>query len=694
MGIKVGPAPIRALLLAGLACGAGLLGGVSTAAAETVHPIGAHSMLQLNDPPSFMAAMFAQASAMHASAIRLDVAPSIVFPGSLGAPDFTGLDEVVSLAQTYHLRVLGDLFTIPDWMADCAVPTDSVDVDRCAPGSEAQYASAISQIVTRADPVIRDWEIWNEPDTGAYFDGTPQQYALMLRTAHDAIKAVDPAADVLFGGISGTASMSWLAQVFATPGADAAHAFDTADIHERADLWQLAPDIAAWKRFLISFGFSGPLWVTEHGYPGAAAYQYDPGYVGGETAQASYLAASIPTLVDAGAEEVFVTERDNLGGQFASEGVLGGDVSDPPAPDPQVVRKPAFAVVRGIADCYLASARGCPGQPPVVSPTAVALPATEPRRSSSVTVTVSEPGGTPAMLGAATLTGAATSAGGPAGALSLQSDGCSGQILEPVQTCTMSVQFKPSTGGVIGATLTLPTDAGSLSVPVTAVSPSVSNLLVPASLPFSPRHGADGVGYPQTLSLALTNPLSAAVAIDRVAVSGPDAGRFTVTSDRCAAAELGAAELGAAARCELSLRFDPRRAGVTRGVLEVFGTGLPLSIGLRAVAFSLPRITRVKALGAGRGAVLSPRHPVLVDADQPATVHWSLALAGSARRRAVAAGQVPTSRRPVLAAGRRGYAVRILPRTASLPAGVYALTTSAVDRHGAGPARVTALRLR
>jgi hypothetical protein len=60
----------------------------------------------------------------------------------------------------------------------------------------------------------------------------------------------------------------------------------------------------------------------------------------------------------------------------------------------------------------------------------------------------------------------------------------------------------------------------------------------------------------------------------------------------------------------------------------------------------------------------------------------------------VAAGQVPTSRRPVLVAGRRGYAVRIVPRTASLPAGVYALTVSAVNRHGAGPARVTELSLR
>ena len=158
------------------------------------------------------------------------------------------------------------------------------------------------------------------------------------------------------------------------PGADAAHAFDTANVHERGDLWSLAPDLAAWRRFLAADGFTGPLWVTEHGYPSDPAYQYDPGYTGGEGAQATYLAASIPTLVDAGATEVFVTERDNLGGQFGAEGVLGGDVSDPPPADPEIVPKPSFAVVRTIAECYQALGRDCPGARPAASPLAVTMP--------------------------------------------------------------------------------------------------------------------------------------------------------------------------------------------------------------------------------------------------------------------------------------------------------------------------------
>jgi hypothetical protein len=54
----------------------------SSAAAAGSAPIGAHSMLQLTDPYAFMQAMFAEAAAMHGSAIRLDVAPAIAFGGN------------------------------------------------------------------------------------------------------------------------------------------------------------------------------------------------------------------------------------------------------------------------------------------------------------------------------------------------------------------------------------------------------------------------------------------------------------------------------------------------------------------------------------------------------------------------------------------------------------------------------------
>jgi hypothetical protein len=420
-----------------------LLSASAGAARAAESPIGAHSMLQLNSPYPFMQTMFAEAAAMHASEIRLDVAPSLIYHDPLQPPDFTGLDEVVSLANAYHLRVVADLTTIPWWISACATPRDISEMTLCGTDDLADYRAEITEIVRRADPAIHDWEIWNEPDLGSFFSGTPVQYAWMLRTAHDAIKAIDPQANVLLGGISGRSGENWLAQAFAAAAPDASHAFDIANIHERDPLDLLAGDVAAWRWFLAVNSFTGPLWITEHGYPSDPAFQYDPSYAGGSASQAAFLGASIPTLMDAGAAKVFVTERDNLGGQFASEGILGGDVLDPPPADAEPIEKPAFATVRALADCYSELGRNCGGTVPTATPSSLAIPATRLRSVAVSYVTVSDPGTGPVKLGAVKLAGTAPSP------VSVQSDGCSGQILEPDHPCTVALRFAPVSGGAV-----------------------------------------------------------------------------------------------------------------------------------------------------------------------------------------------------------------------------------------------------
>ena len=228
-----------------------LLGASAGSARAAESPIGAHSMLQLSSPYPFMQSMFEEAAAMHASAIRLDVAPALVFHDPLQPPDFTGLDEVVSLANAYHLRVVADLTTIPWWISACATPRDISQMTLCGTDDLADYRAEITEIVRRADPAIHDWEIWNEPDLGSFFSGTPLQYAWMLRTAHDAIKAIDPQADVLLGGISGLSGENLLAQVFAAAGPDAC-------THSTSPTSTSATDSTCWLQTSRRGGGSSP----------------------------------------------------------------------------------------------------------------------------------------------------------------------------------------------------------------------------------------------------------------------------------------------------------------------------------------------------------------------------------------------------------------------------------------------------
>ena len=75
------------------------------AAARTAHaalaesPIGVHSMLYLTHPFGAKRAMFREAAAVGASTIRVDVELSAIFPAPPGAPDWSGVEQYMTLAR-------------------------------------------------------------------------------------------------------------------------------------------------------------------------------------------------------------------------------------------------------------------------------------------------------------------------------------------------------------------------------------------------------------------------------------------------------------------------------------------------------------------------------------------------------------------------------------------------------------------
>jgi hypothetical protein len=311
-------------------------------------PLSSHAMLHTCcTPPAMKERLFAESKAMGARFIRVDVELGGIFhrPGlPAHAADWTRLDEVIELSRRHRLPVLGIVLSPPVWLSGC--PEAGAAAVRCAPRDVAEFGRLAGEVAAHARDAISHWEIVNEPDGRWAFEGSPEEYAQMLRAAYDAIKARVPEASVAMGGIMSPSDDGWIERMLATPGADAAHAFDIANLHLRGRASALPGQLVAWRELLRAHGFDGPVWVTEHGYPAEPAYQSDPAYRGGEEAQAAYLTESVLALAEAGADEVFVTLRDNLDGQFASEGVVAvGDGPDYPAR-----RKPAFAAVRRLAD--------------------------------------------------------------------------------------------------------------------------------------------------------------------------------------------------------------------------------------------------------------------------------------------------------------------------------------------------------
>ena len=166
---------------------------------------------------------------------------------------------------------------------------------------------------------VRAWEVWNEPDH-ARTALPPTEFARLLSATADALKAVDPAAWVVSGGLSsvGPAANAYLRQTLAALDADQPTPFDALGIHLYPDATQridgqsvrdpsaLAHDAPLQQLLgtLAAAGYTGwPLWVTETGWNRAADSR----------ALATVACASIAnTMVDGEAQAAYLPQQFDL----------------------------------------------------------------------------------------------------------------------------------------------------------------------------------------------------------------------------------------------------------------------------------------------------------------------------------------------------------------------------------------------
>jgi hypothetical protein len=308
-------------------------------------PVSAHAMVHTCCTSSPMKErIFSEAKDLGAGYIRVDVEMSSIFEAPDGSkaaePNWSGLDKVISLSRKYDLPVLAILVSPPRFTSAC--PERWPDSGRCPAADTAEFGALAGEIAKHAEGAIGHWEIVNEPDGEWAFEGTPEQYAAMLSAAYDGIRAQVPDAQVVMGGLMRPHEPGWLERVFATPGADAIHKFDIANVHLRGPVDAVIRRYGEFRSWIEARGFHGPLWVSEHGYPADPAFQTDRAYAGGDPSQAAYLTQTLVGLGELGAPQVFVTLRDNLEGEYASEGLEHIDEAAGHA----VTRRESFATVQ------------------------------------------------------------------------------------------------------------------------------------------------------------------------------------------------------------------------------------------------------------------------------------------------------------------------------------------------------------
>ena len=138
------------------------------------------------------------------------------------APEhWESLDRMVTLAARRHLRIVPVLVQAPSWARTDPSRPFSPPKDPAAFGAwtgrvAARYgARGTFWKAHRLLPklAIRDWQVWNEPSGGNGVDDPSvfwqkdgpwaDDYVALLKAAHTAVRAADPSARILLGGLVG-----------------------------------------------------------------------------------------------------------------------------------------------------------------------------------------------------------------------------------------------------------------------------------------------------------------------------------------------------------------------------------------------------------------------------------------------------------------------------------------------------------
>lgn len=276
-------------------------------------------------------------------------------------------DRVVGAASAACLHMVVTHANDPEWAAmDVDAPLDATGM--------AELAEYLGALVERYDgdgledapgsPIVRHWEIYNEPDDiiplyGGRWGHAGAAYAQMLSIVYPAIKAADPQAQVLLGGIAhdwnkgqpSPFSFGFLDDVLKAGGGAY---FDIMNFHTYppyAENWaKQGPGLYEKTEYmrakLARYGLEKPIFITETAHHSNDAW---PGIGGSHEMQMRFVVQLYAQALAANVEMMVWFALSDPGGNYPFNSGLV--TRGPPAQ-----AKPAFAVYQNAA-AHLGHAR-------------------------------------------------------------------------------------------------------------------------------------------------------------------------------------------------------------------------------------------------------------------------------------------------------------------------------------------------
>lgn len=235
--------------------------------------------------------------------VRIPVDWSSLQPTKAASVDWTGVDLLVERAAKANIEVLPFITGAPTWAVPLAiVPGTGTKAPAHLPASgvaASGWKAFLQQAVTRYGPdgsfwathpavpvhPIRNWQIWNE-ENFKYFVAhpNPAEYGKLVKLSYAAVKAVDPGAQIILGGLfalpkgcrtepkpKSVCGPAFLEQMYKkNPGIKTK--FNGAALHPYTSKYQdLTGEIEEFRKVLAANKDSAKgLWITELGWSSKA----------------------------------------------------------------------------------------------------------------------------------------------------------------------------------------------------------------------------------------------------------------------------------------------------------------------------------------------------------------------------------------------------------------------------------------
>ncbi len=184
----------------------------------------------------------------------------IIQPERDGRPNWTMYDSFVEIQERAGLCILGGICYSPKWATDSTDDGFNISGHRnwsCTTPDIPLWRDWCGKIAEHYKGRIKYWEIWNEAayKSAYWLSGSASEYAALLASSHEAIKAADPDA-LTYPSVAGP-QYRFIADVLNH--LDGKRAFDLLGIH------YCKPETAAQWHATLGKTFDSPLINTEEG---------------------------------------------------------------------------------------------------------------------------------------------------------------------------------------------------------------------------------------------------------------------------------------------------------------------------------------------------------------------------------------------------------------------------------------------